>query len=468
MTQTQDAQNGKDAPRILLTPLRSALIAGHAQRLPVLVRIQAPDAPQEHARQRPPYHLALVIDRSGSMSGEPLFEAKRCAWHMVEQMRPDDRVSLVQFDDGVDVLVPATPVGDRTALRRALDGIHEGGSTNLHGGWVAGGRGLLDHVRQAGLSRVILLSDGNANVGVDDPEAIVRHCRQFADQGVSTSTYGLGHSFNEDLMVAMAKGGQGNHYYGETAQDLFEPFAEEFDLLSNLWGRHVHLALGAPAGVRVALLNDYEVEDLRGFPVARMPELAWGAEAWALVELHVPAAPEGAEPVYLLQVEVTAVDLDGNPIAFPEAQLKLPVLSAQTWEALVQDPLVAQRQAELAAGKMLEEARAAARQGDWRRIEQLLDQARQRFADNPWVQQVLQSMAELAARRDVFAFAKEARYSTRRMNSRLTAKDEALSSAQDIGLPSFLRRKSAQGKAQFRRGSGDGGGDGGNNVPPVV
>ena len=460
MTHTNNAQNSNNVPRVLLAPLRSALIAGHAQKLPVLIRTQAPDAPETRDRERPPYHLALVIDRSGSMSGEPLHEARRCARHIVDHLRPDDRASLVQFDDRVDVLVAAMPVGDGKALRQALDIIHEGGSTDLHGGWEAGAQGLLEHARQAGLSRVILLSDGNANRGLDDPEAIVGHCRQFADQGITTSTYGLGHQFNEDLMVAMAKAGQGNHYYGETAQDLFEPFAEEFDLLTHLYARDVRLSLGTPTGISASLLNDYTVEDQRGYPVIRLPDLAWGAEAWALVELQLPTPPEGSTPTPLLQVEVAAIDLDGQPIAFAQAQLKLPALPGQAWEALAADPLVQQRQMELEAGQLLDEARMAARRGDWDTIQHLLQLAQQRFADSPWVQQVLHSMAELAARHDQARFAKEARYSSRRMNSRLSSKAEATGLSAEANLPAFLRRKSAQGKAQFRKGPDDG------NIPP--
>lgn len=443
----------QNTPRLLLTPLKSALIADHAQRVRVLVRIQSPDADPSRVKTRPPYHLALVIDRSGSMSGAPLFEAKRCARHIIDQLRPDDRAALVQFDDRVRVLVPAQPVDDRHALHQTLEDIHEGGSTNLHGGWEAGARCLADFVQQAGLSRVILLSDGNANRGLTDAERIAEQCGEFARQGVTTSTYGLGHHFNEDLMVAMARAGQGNHYYGETAQDLFEPFAEEFDLITNLYARQLRLTLGTPQGMRATLLNDYPLEDLRGFPVARLPDLAWGAEAWALVEIELSAPAGGAGPVALLQAEVTASDLDGNPIAFPEAQLKLPVVSLQAWEALLPDPLVQRRLDELEAGRMLEQARAAARLGDWAAVEALLNEARRRYANNPWVQQVLETMARLARRRDEQGFAKEALFSTRRMHSRLADKEEMMRSLSDEAqAPAFLRRKAAQGKAQFRKG----------------
>jgi len=127
-------------------------------------------------------------------------------------------------------------------------------------------------------------------------------------------------------------------------------------------------------------------------------------------------------------------------------------LPAQAWEALLPDPLVQQRFNELEAGKLLEQCRTAAQHGDWNRIERLLAEAKQRFADNPWVQEVLNSMAELASQKDQAKFSKEAHYSSRRMNTRLAAKEELSSLAAEPALPAFLRRKSAQGKAQYRVG----------------
>ena len=176
-------------PQILIQPLKPALIAGVAQKLPVLIRVQAPDAIATEKKTRKPYHLALVIDRSGSMSGPPLLEAVRCAKHITDQLQPTDTASLVIFDDRVQTLVPVRPVGDRKALHLALSQIHSGGSTNLHGGWKAGADGLLPGAAQAALARVILLSDGNANVGeITDTTSIAALCAQAAERGVTTST----------------------------------------------------------------------------------------------------------------------------------------------------------------------------------------------------------------------------------------------------------------------------------------
>ena len=440
-------------PQILIQPLKPALIAGMAQKLQVLVRVQAPDAPAVEKKARKPYHLALVIDRSGSMAGEPLVEAVRCARHMVDRLEPTDTASLVVFDDRVRTLAPAAPVGDRKALHLALSQVHSGGSTNLHGGWQAGADGLLPGAAGAALARVILLSDGNANVGaMTDTPSIAACCAKAAEASVTTSTYGLGRDFNEDLMVTMAERGGGNHYYGDTAADLFEPFVEEFDFISNLYARHVRLSLAAPQGVTIRLLNDYPV-DGDVMPVIRLPDIAFGAEAWALVELAVPANLAHAGGAPLLQAAVTAATPEGLPLAFADATLAVDAVSAALWETLLEDPLVVARRAEVEASQLIARARQAAEYGDWSAVEQILAEARQRFASQPWVIQVLESMVEISHTMDTARFRKEALYSTKRMSNRLAAKEEMLGCLDaEIAAPSFLRRKAAQGKAQFRKG----------------
>lgn len=434
-------------PQVILTPLKPALIAGLAHTLPVLVRVQAPDADPSVVQVRRPYHLSLVIDRSGSMSGQPLQEAVRCSRHIVDRLLPTDVASLVTFDHRATLLVPARPVGDRRTLHNALAGIQCGGNTDLYGGWATGADSLLPDASSASIARIILLTDGNANSGeLTEAQAIAERCTSAATRGITTSTYGLGRDFNETLMIAMARAGGGNHYYGDTAADLFEPFAEEFDLISNLYARQVRLSIATCPGVGMKVLNDYPVDARAGVPAISLPDIPWGAEAWVLVELSIPAGFVPTPGMPLLQAGVTGSNLDRAPIAFPEALLALEPVPAQVWDALTADALVHSRHAEVEASRLLEQARAAADAGDWDRVQALIDLAGHRFGDQPWVQEVLASLQQIARQRDQARFGKESMYSAMKMRSRLAAKDEGQFDAlREAVAPRFLRRDGSQG-----------------------
>lgn len=435
------------ATAIVLTPRRAGLRFGSDNTVEVLVRIQAPDVPAGHTAQRPPQAIALVIDRSGSMGGRPLVEARRCAEHVVAQLRPTDSVSLVQFDGRVQRLWPAVPVGNGTPLRAAIAGITAGGNTNLHGGWLEGADTLTD-VAGSGLKRVILLSDGQANEGITDADAIAAQCAQWAAKGITTSTYGLGNSFNEDLMVAMARAGAGNHYYGDTAEDLMDPFQQELELIGNLCLRGLRLQATVPDGLTVAMANDLPVVD-EGW---RLPDLAWGAEAWAVLRLSVPAGvlPTAGNLLSVLRVSVDGQSLQGEAVQLERAGLALPVLSPAAYDGLTDDELVSRRLVELAAAASLARMRAAAGEDDWRLVDRLLGEAQVQFAENPWVASMLGSMHGIAQSRSRERMMKESMYSATRLHSRLADKLETadlLSVQESISQPAYLRRKSTQGKA---------------------
>ena len=431
---------------VVLTPRRAGLRAGHDNVIEVLVRIQAPDAPSGHTAQRPPQALALVIDRSGSMQGRPLTEARRCAEYVVGKLRPTDAVSLVQFDNRVQRLWPAVPLGDGAPLRAAIAGIHSGGNTHLHGGWREGADTLAD-VPGTGLKRVILLSDGQANEGLTDAAAISAQCAEWAARGVTTSTYGLGNSFNEELMVAMARAGGGNHYYGDTAEDLMDPFQQELELLSNLCLRDLRLAAAGPDGVELQVVNDLP-------PVEggwRLPDLAWGAEAWAVLRLKLPevALPPLGQLMSVLRVTVEGRSLEGELVKLERAGLALPVMSASTFDNLMDDELVSRRLVELAAADALSRMRAAADHGDWVVVDRLLEEASRQFAGNEWVAALLAAMKEIAQSRSRERMMKESMYSASKLRSRLSAKDEDVSfsvASESIERPAYLRRKPSQGK----------------------
>lgn len=312
------------ASAVVLTPRRAGVCAGQDNTVDVLVRIQAPAAPAGHDAQRPAQALALVIDRSGSMAGRPLEEAKRCAEYVLGKLRPSDIVALVTFDNRVQRLCSAAPLGDGMAQRMAIAGINAGGSTNLQGGWREGADTLTDVCGQ-GLKRVVLLSDGQTNQGVTDVDGIAAQCAAWTARGITTSTYGLGDNFNEDLMVAMARAGGGNHYYGDTADDLMAPFQQELELLGNLCLRDLRLAATVPDGFTVDVVNQLP-KSSAGW---HLPDLAWGAEAWAVLRVTVPAGalPPAGRLSTVLRVAVVGQSLAGDAVSLEHAGLSLPVLT---------------------------------------------------------------------------------------------------------------------------------------------
>ncbi len=430
---------------LVLTPLYAGVAAGASSTVDVLVRLQAPDAPAAKPGARPPQAVTLVIDRSGSMSGHPLAEALRCAHFVVERMRPVDSIGLVSFDDKVRRLWPPVPLGDGRAVHAAIDTIRSGGSTNLHGGWQDGAESLAS-VSGEGVRRVILLSDGQANVGLTDTSTITAQCAERAARGITTSTYGLGNGFNEELMIAMARAGGGNHYYGDSAEDLMEPFQQELELLGNLCLREVVIRVQPEPGVAVRM-----VSELR--PVGggwALPDLAWGSEAWAVMQLTVPEAMarEPKSVIRLASVSISGRELEAVTTTVVSGELKLRRLAPEAFAALPADELVARRIAELTAAAWLLRMRAAAAAGDWATVDRILAEAMREFGANPWLGAMLQTMQGIAASREQARILKEALYSSRRLNDRLAAKSESMApdALASEATPAFLRRKRAQGK----------------------
>jgi len=196
-------------------------------------------------------------------------------------------------------------------------------------------------------------------------------------------------------------------------------------------------------GVHAEVLNDYP---LTADGNSRLPDLAYGGEAWTLLRLTLPARPAGADPTALLTAVIRYRDMAGEPRALQPVALSLPVVSAAAYETLTEDPLVIRRASELEAARLLVQARAAARQNDWHQVQAHLVSADKLGADNPWLKDVVLELQQLADRRDDAMFVKEGAYSARRMSTRLAPPVENLMPGEE--KTSYLRRKSAQGKQQ--------------------
>jgi len=430
-------------PTIVLSPQKSAVSAagGH---LDILIRVQAPDLPENQITNHTPKRLSVVVDRSGSMSGNPLNEALRCVMHIAKHLTPKDQMSLVVYDEDVDVLVPLKPMTLVSEIEQAVEQVVSGGMTNLFGGWKAGAEQLEGSDNQT-ISRVLLLSDGQANRGQTQIDRIEAHCKAWADKGVSTTTIGLGRNFNEDLMLAMARAGGGQQYYGQTAEDLYDNFEEELSLLQAMYLRQISLKLIPAQGVIVELLNTTTTNPDGTY---KMNDLAWGSESWLAFRLHI--SPSSAGSVRdLLAVSISGVDLQGQALTQSGPMLQLPVVEANAFATMPEDELAQRRLLELAFGNASQELRNLAKAGDAAAAKRLMAQMEERFGGHAWLKAKMEQLHRLAEE-DMEMMIKEVSFSAYRMSNRLVSKQEMryMSDETESNIPSFLRKKESEGRGR--------------------
>jgi len=185
------------------------------------------------AANRPSVNVALVLDKSGSMSGEKIAQAKEAAVQAIRRLGTKDLVSIVAYSNQADSIAPAQKAGSVSKLENIIRNLRAGGGTALYAGVNQGAAELRKNLSKEYFNRIILLSDGLANQGPSSTADLVRLGRAFVKEDISVSTIGLGGGYNEDLMAGLAKEGQGNLYFAETSSELSGIFdAEIGDALS--------------------------------------------------------------------------------------------------------------------------------------------------------------------------------------------------------------------------------------------
>ncbi len=209
---------------------------------------------------RVPLHLGLVIDRSGSMGGEPLEAAREAAVSVVQRLHPDDVVSVVAFDDTASTVVPPGHGGLQPDIATDIRGIVEGGSTNLSGGWLRADALLRPFAREGTSTRIVLLTDGHANVGITDAGQLAALAQEARRRGITTSTIGFGRGYDEDLLRTMADAGGGNAWYIERNDQAGRVFAEELGDLQALCAQDVQVTLRLDGALQVRVHNDWPAQ----------------------------------------------------------------------------------------------------------------------------------------------------------------------------------------------------------------
>jgi len=322
-----------------------------------MLELLAPAAPA--GRPRPPLHLALVIDRSGSMAGPKLETTKECAAFLVRRLAPTDELALVTYDDSFQLVAPAAPVADAGQALGAIASIHPGGQTNLSGGWLKGVESLQGE-QGDGPRKVLLLTDGLANVGITDQPALVEMATKAAaaDNGVGTTTIGFGADFAEELLTAMADAGRGNAHFAETPDEAPGIFAQEFDGLLSLVAQNVSFKIRpSPEVEMVGILNEYPAVAVAGGVQVQLGDAYGDERRRVLFELDIPEmAKLGVAKVADVVVRYVAV---GEEIAAHELTLPTTVnmVSADEAAAGKADMEVLEEVLVLKAARAQEEAR---------------------------------------------------------------------------------------------------------------
>ncbi|PYP77816.1 MAG: hypothetical protein DMD35_13310 [Gemmatimonadetes bacterium] len=345
------------------------LIRAHARsERHLLVNVIAPTAEPRAGRQ--PVNIALVLDRSGSMGGERKFAlAREAVEQALRMLHPEDRFTLVVYDDDVDVLVPvaaATAEAKSLALSRLRD-VDPRGSTDLHAGWTKGASQIAAGLTASSVSRVLLLTDGLANAGVTEPSALVATAVELRGQGIATSTFGVGADFDERLLRDLAHEGGGNFYFVETPVQIPDLLTSELGEALEIVVRGAAIHLELPARADATLLNRYRHQHVAGDALRiELGDLTSGQELSAVVKIRFATGQVGGAAVATLRM----VDRSGTSNV-EAVEWRYDTHEAN--DAQARDVVVDREAASLYAARARAEATEANRRGDFTRARRVLE-----------------------------------------------------------------------------------------------
>ncbi|MBL9180573.1 MAG: VWA domain-containing protein [Verrucomicrobiaceae bacterium] len=247
------------------------------------------EAPKDAKPNRPPANVAIVLDRSGSMGGEKIQQAREAAVAAIERLGGDDIVSVIAFDTAVTTVVPATKLSSREEIIAAIRKIEVGGSTALFAGVSKGAEELRKFKSPQMVSRIVLLSDGQANVGPQSADELGRYGLSLGKEGISVTTIGLGLGYNEQLMAQLAQHSDGNHAFIKEPSELAAVFTEEFGDILSVVAQELKVKVTCPEGVRPVRVLGREASIRGGVVEVMMNQLRAGQEKYALLEIEAPA-----------------------------------------------------------------------------------------------------------------------------------------------------------------------------------
>jgi Ca-activated chloride channel family protein len=334
-----------------------------ADKVTLMLDLTAPANPAQSTR--PGQAIQVVLDRSGSMEGQPLDAAKGSLLKLVSRLAPQDAFGLVAFDDSALVIVPTRTMADHhmPSLRKAIRQLDTGGSTDISAGYLLGLRELT-RVQAAGGSTLLLISDGHANAGEQDPKFFQEVSTKSATEKVTTSTIGLGNGYDETILEALAQGGGGAHRFAGSIDEAVGAIAAEVDDLLDKTIVNAVLRV-TPTSAMAGLAK---IEIIQRLPywkdgetfVVQLGDLYSGENRRFMIDLDVPgiaalglckiaditieyldlAQRQEISVTMPVNVNVVPGDVAAGRIADPIVRAERLILEAQTAKSLAVDELL--------------------------------------------------------------------------------------------------------------------------------
>jgi Ca-activated chloride channel homolog len=275
-------------------------LAGRGSAEHAVVQLNASASPS--AGRRMPLNLCLVIDRSGSMEGDPLEYVKRACGHVVDLLDQNDILSIVTFEERVDVVMPARRVVNKALVKEHINRIQPGNTTNIFDGLAAGASQVASVRSEGYVNRVVVLTDGEPTAGVKDYSSIVGCAAEQRSRGITVTALGFGPEYNEELLAGMARRGGGNYYYISRPDLIPEVFRAELEQLLTIVAKNIRLRLVLSRWVDVRQVYGYQPQ--LGPRTAEVPlaDLERGASQRTLVELSLGRRPPGTYRVGRVEV----------------------------------------------------------------------------------------------------------------------------------------------------------------------
>lgn len=290
-----------------LRPDRPVVAEGAAQD--VVLRLNLHADPISLGR-RTPLNLCLVLDKSGSMAGGKITRLREAALQAIGRLGKDDILSVVAFSDRARVLLPATKLRSRSEALAAIESIQPDGSTALYAG-VREGLGEVRKFKGPGyISRIILISDGLANVGPSSPTELAQVGQEAGRQGIPITTFGLGLDYGEDLMTRLAMASDGNHAFIPDEGGLQAFLDRELGDAFAVAARELVIRITLADGVRVKGSLNRDIEQRGNEVTWRLNQLPGGVDKGLLLEVETPALKAGQD-LALAQAQLSYANAEG-------------------------------------------------------------------------------------------------------------------------------------------------------------